>query len=142
MTVLLGGRAAERLVFGEVSTGAADDLAKATEIARSMVARFGMDPKLGEVAYEPERSAFLQPAAETGLEPRRYGEQTAAAIDEAVRQLIESVSTRAFDILSRNRAVLDRAAQALLSKETLQGPELEAITATVHQERPATQAAA
>ena len=98
--------------------------------------------KLGEVAYEPERSAFLQPAAETGLEPRRYGEQTAAAIDEAVRQLIESVSTRAFDILSRNRAVLDRAAQALLSKETLQGPELEAITATVHQERPATQAAA
>ncbi|WP_445504386.1 ATP-dependent zinc metalloprotease FtsH [Microvirga sp. G4-2] len=141
MTVLLGGRAAERLVFGEISTGAADDLAKATEIARSMVTRFGMDPELGEVAYEAERSAFLTPAQETGLEPRRYGEETAAAIDGAVRKLIEEVSTRAEAILLRNRAVLDRAAQLLLNKETLQGSDLEELAASVAPEAPAKQAA-
>ncbi len=141
MTVLLGGRAAERLIFGEISTGAADDLAKATEIARSMVTRFGMDPELGEVAYEAERSAFLTPAQETGLEPRRYGEETAAAIDGAVRKLIEEVSKRAEAILVRNRSVLDRAAQLLLSKETLQGPDLEELAASVARETPARQAA-
>ncbi|WP_262267469.1 ATP-dependent zinc metalloprotease FtsH [Microvirga yunnanensis] len=141
MTVLLGGRAAERLVFGEVSTGAADDLAKATEIARSMVTRFGMDPELGEVSYEPERPAFLAPMPETGLEPRRYGEETAAAIDGAVRKLLEEVSKRAETILLRNRAALDQAAQLLLSKETLQGPDLEALAASVTREAPAKQAA-
>jgi cell division protease FtsH len=141
MTVLLGGRAAERLVFCEISTGAADDLAKATEIARSMVTRFGMDPKLGEVAYEPERPAFLSARPETGLEPRRYAEETAAAIDSAVRGLIEEVSKRAETILLRNRTALDQAAQLLLTKETLQGPDLEALAASVTREAPAKQAA-
>ena len=141
MTVLLGGRAAERLVFGEISTGAADDLAKATEIARSMVTRFGMDPELGEVAYEPERPGFLSAGPETGLEPRRYAEETAAAIDSAVRGLIEEVSRRAEAILQRNRAVLDKATQLLLSQETLQGLELDDIAKNVIQEAPEKQAA-
>lgn len=141
MTVLLGGRAAERLVFGEISTGAADDLAKATEIARSMVTRFGMDPNLGEVAYEPERPAFLRTGPETGLEPRRYAEETAAANDSAVRGLIEEVSRRAEAVLQRNRVVLDKATQLLLSKETLQGPELDEIAKNVIREAPEKQAA-
>jgi len=88
MTVLLGGRASESLFFGEVSTGAADDLAKATEIARSMVVRFGMDPKLGQVAYEPEAAPLLGMPAGADWRPRRYGEETARAIDTAVRDLM------------------------------------------------------
>ena len=124
LTVLLGGRAAERLVFDEVSTGAADDLAKATEIARSMVARFGMNPTLGQVAYEPEGPSFLVVPGAADWRPRRYAETTAAAIDEAVRELVDDAFRRATAILSANRALLDRAAQELLGKETLSAEEL------------------
>jgi cell division protease FtsH len=117
MAVLLAGRAAERLVFGEISTGAADDLAKATDIARSMVMRFGMGgPDLGEVAYEPERQTFL---GTPEIRPRDFAEATAARIDAAVRGLIAEASARAEAILAANRALLDGSAADLLSRETL-----------------------
>lgn len=129
MTVLLGGRASESLFFEEVSTGAADDLAKATEIARSMVVRFGMDETLGQVAYEPETAPLLGMPAGADWQPRRYGEETAGAIDTAVRALIDAAFQRAVAILTANRALVDQAAKDLLAKETFSAEELQAIAA-------------
>jgi cell division protease FtsH len=125
MTVLLGGRAAESLFYADVSTGAADDLAKATGIARSMVVRFGMDPKLGQVTYEPEPTSVLGGVADSSWQPRRYGDATADGIDAAVRELIEHAFKRAVEILSANRALLERAAKELLAKETLSTDDLK-----------------
>jgi cell division protease FtsH len=127
MTVLLGGRAAESLVFEEVSTGAADDLAKATDIARSMVVRFGMDPKLGQVAYEPEAASLLSMPGGGDWRPRHYGEATATAIDTAVHELIDRAFQKAVAILTANRALLDQVAADLLAKETLSGDQLQAV---------------
>jgi cell division protease FtsH len=132
MAVLLAGRAAERLVFGEISTGAADDLAKATDIARSMVMRFGMGGEdLGEVAYEPERQSFL---GTPELRPREYADATAARIDSAVRALISEASARAEAILARNRDLLDRTAQELLERETLDEAALRRVRELVRGE--------
>jgi cell division protease FtsH len=123
MAVLLGGRAAEVLMFDEISTGAADDLDKATDIARSMVTRYGMDDKLGQMTYEEQRSAFL---GETGisLTPRRYSEETAREIDCAVRGLLEDAREKASRILTINRDKLEEGAGRLLEKETLVADEL------------------
>ena len=89
MTVLFGGRAAESLIYHDVSTGAGDDLAKATEIARSMVVRFGMDKEVGQVAYEHETAPLLEVPGSGDWQPRHYGEATAGAIDAAVRALTD-----------------------------------------------------
>ena len=120
MAVLLGGRAAEDLVFGEVSTGAQDDLMRATEIARGMVTRYGMAETLGEVAYETETSRFLGLPIEGG--GRRFSEQTAREIDLAVKGLVAEAHATARGILERRRAELDALAATLLERETL-GPE-------------------
>jgi cell division protease FtsH len=122
MTVLLGGRAAEQLVFGEISTGAADDLMKATDIARSMVTRYGMDEKLGQVALETQRGAFLGVPGEGG--GRRFSEDTAREIDVAVRERVDHTYQKALEILRGRRAELDRLAKTLLEKETLTAEEL------------------
>jgi cell division protease FtsH len=127
MTVLLGGRAAESLTYDEVSTGAGDDLAKATDIARSMVMRFGMDKTLGQVSYEPERSALLDTPGGGSWQPRQYGEATAEAIDAAVRTLIEDAFQRAMAILQANRDLLDQAAKDLLVRETFSADDLRLI---------------
>jgi cell division protease FtsH len=126
MAGLLGGRAAEQLVFGEISTGAADDLAKATDIARAMVLRYGMSEALGNVAYDRERSPFLQPNYPVPQE-RSYGEDTAHAVDVAVRRFVDQAFEQATAILRRNRALLDRTAAALLETETLGEPEIERV---------------
>ena len=125
MAVLLGGRAAELLVFGELSTGAADDLVKVTEIARSMVMRYGMDEALGSVAYEGQRAVFL-PEAQP-LMPRDYSEETAGCIDQAVRQRVEQALARASALLQERRAVLEAGAQKLLQQETLVEADLRAL---------------
>ena len=122
MTVLLGGRAAEQLVFGEISTGAADDLMKVTEIARSMVTRYGMDPALGQAALETERGSFLGQPIEGG--GRRFSEDTAREIDLAVRQRIEQAYEKAIEILRARRSELESLAAKLLEKETLTADEL------------------
>ncbi len=129
MTVLLGGRAAELLVFGEISTGAADDLMRATEIARSMVVRFGMDPELGQVAYEPERQRVMQGPAD--WQPKRYGDDTAVQIDRAVRALLEGAYVLAGRILEVNRELLLRASATLLEGETMERAALEGVSAAV-----------
>lgn len=124
MTVLLGGRAAESVVFEENSTGAADDLARATEIARSMVTRFGMTEYLGQIAYEEEPQRFLgQLPMATGHE-RRYSEETARKIDDGVRELVKKAFENALAILTSKRSILDTAAEELLRKETLGSEEL------------------
>ena len=126
MTVLLGGRAAESLALGEISTGAADDLAKATAIARSMVLLYGMVPELGQVSYGNNTPTLLGTPADTWV-PRTYGEQTAAAIDKAVRDLIDTAFLKARAILIRERVALENAADALMHDETISGERLAKI---------------
>lgn len=127
IAVLLAGRAAEKLVFDHLSTGAADDLARATDIARSMVARYGMDTRLGGVSYEYEKNSFLGGRTPSYIE-RSYSEATAEAMDAAVRELLQQVSARALEILQHNRAILEKAAQRLLEVETLDETELAELT--------------
>ncbi len=119
IAVLLGGRAAEKLVFGMLSTGAADDLVKATDIARDMVTRYGMDEDLGYVAFDPQRQQMLD--LPEGLMPRSsmMSPQTQHHIDEAIRGIVMAGFDEAAQILSTNRYVLERGARALLEKETL-----------------------
>lgn len=128
MTVLLGGRAAEMLALGDMSTGAADDLARATGIARGMVTHYGMAPELGQITYEEEAGPLLGYPLDA-WQPRRYSEASAAAIDRAVRELVEQAFMRARAILVRDRDALDRVAEALLARETLSGVELAIMAA-------------
>lgn len=127
ITVLLGGRAAEGIIFPHVSTGAADDLAKATEIARSMVTRFGMTAELGQMTYDSEPAPFLPTPSLPGWQPRRYGEETADKIDQAARTIVERAFGRAVEILQQNRAVLESGAKDLLARETLGEAQLKVI---------------
>jgi cell division protease FtsH len=122
MAVLLGGRAAEDVVFGHTSTGAADDLAKVTDIARSMAMRYAMVGSLGHVSYEEDRPAFLGGPLPQGH--REYSEATAREIDVAVREIVEGVYQKAKGILQRERATLERWAGRLLEKEALGDAEL------------------
>ncbi|MGH6917725.1 MAG: ATP-dependent metallopeptidase FtsH/Yme1/Tma family protein, partial [Geminicoccaceae bacterium] len=122
MCVLLGGRAAEQLVFGEISTGASDDLVKVTDIARSMVTRYGMDEKLGQAALETQRGPFLGMPSEGG--GRRFSEDTAREIDVAVRERIDKVYQKTLSILRKRRGELESLAAKLLEKETLTAEEL------------------
>ncbi len=129
MAVLLGGRAAEEVMFDHLSTGAANDLAKVTEIARSMVMRYGMVKNLGHVAYEEERPPFLGGPLPTGH--REYSEETAREIDVAVRDIVKACYEKALGILSREKALLARWAQKLLEKETLVEAELDELRASL-----------
>ena len=127
IAVLLGGRAAEKLVFGELSTGAADDLARATDIARDMVTRYGMNEDLGYIAYEAQKPRFLDLAGITSG-GWRLAQSTQHRIDEAIRALIKTVFERAYGILERNRPVLERCARELLARETLDEAEVRELT--------------
>jgi cell division protease FtsH len=139
MAVLLGGRAAERLVFGHSSTGAADDLAKVTDIARSMVTRYAMVPELGHVSYESESSAFLGEDA-TPFRTRNYSDDTAREIDTAVRGIVQGAFDKALAILSEERDALESGARQLLTKETLGEAELQALYAEIGQKHAAASA--
>ncbi len=125
MSVLLGGRAAEWIVFGHLSTGAADDLAKITDIARDMVMRFGMEESLGPVSYETPRSPFMHGApSPEGWHERRYSDETAHAIDQAVQHIVETSFERTVSILEDHRDLLEHGARMLLEKETLDESQL------------------
>jgi len=131
MAVLLGGRAAEDVIFGHLSTGAADDLAKVTDIARSMVMRYAMVEGLGHVAYEEERAPFLGGPLPQGH--REYSEETAREIDVAVRGIVERAYEKALGILRKHQAALEAWAQKLLEKETLAESELGELRKVVAQ---------
>jgi cell division protease FtsH len=128
MAVLLGGRAAELIVFDHLSTGAADDLRRVTDIARSMVTRYGMSERLGSVVYDRDPGNFLAGADRAyPMRERDYADETAAAVDEEVRGIVDRVFQRTQTILSARRAMLDRAAKKLLEKETLEQSDLDAL---------------
>ncbi|MDO6962981.1 ATP-dependent zinc metalloprotease FtsH [Rhizobium alvei] len=118
MVVLLGGRAAEDVVFGEISTGASDDLVKVTDIARQLVTRFGMSEVLGQAVLEQQVQQYLGDGV--GMPPRKdYSEATAREVDLAVRGLIDEAYQRAKTMLSARRDDLDAGAKILLEKETI-----------------------
>ncbi len=127
IAVLLGGRAAEKLVFGMLSTGAADDLAKATDMARDMVTRYGMDEGLGYVALEPKRQQMLELPAGVLPQGSPVSEHTQQRIDDAIRGIVMAGFDHAADLLQVNRAVLERGARALLEKETLEEAAIRAL---------------
>ena len=126
LSVLLGGRVAEELVFGDISTGAQNDLQRATDIARSMVTEYGMSEKMGLVTYTREKRALF---LNTGLagSPREYSEETAQLIDAEVARLMNEAHDRVRRILSEKRERLEHLAQTLLVKETVLGDEVRAI---------------
>src|ERR1700758_3096873 len=129
MAVLLGGRAAEHVIYGHYSTGAANDLAKVTDIARSMVTRYGMEEKLGSLSYQGDPAPYLPGLA--APPERKYSEETAREIDRAVRAISENAFDRAVGILTANRAALEQGARQLLQKETLVEEEIAAIATTL-----------
>jgi len=135
MAVLYGGRAAEMLVFGEISTGAADDLDKITDIARSMVTRFGMSERLGQMTYESQRRSFLGPLGGEQVE-RNYSEETGREIDCAVRELTEQARLRALDVLATYRRQMDEAAERLLVQETLTAEDLPKLDPPYDPDKP------
>jgi cell division protease FtsH len=121
----LGGHAAEQVVFGEISTGAENDIEKATNIARKMVKEYGMSERLGTVALgHKEELVFL--GREIG-EQKNYSEKTAEAIDEEIRRLIDEGYAQAVQIITDHRDVLDHIAAALIQVETLDGENLERV---------------
>ncbi len=125
IAVLLGGRAAEELVFGDISTGAHNDLAKATDIARSMVTEYGMSKEIGQVYLASRRKAlFLEPQ---GPEIGEFSEATLQVVDREVREIIEGQYRRAKDILKERTEVLKKGAELLLQKEKIEGSELKAL---------------
>jgi cell division protease FtsH len=122
LAVLLGGRVAEELVFGEISTGAQNDLQRATDIARSMVAEYGMSDLLGPVTYDRPRQPMFLP--ESYSPTKTYSETRATQIDEEISSLMEKAEGRVRNILSERRKVLDDLARLLSQKEMVQGEEL------------------
>jgi cell division protease FtsH len=125
IATLLGGRAAEELMFGDISTGAHNDLAKATDIARSMVKEYGMSAKVGQVYFAREKRApFLNLGLEGAVE---YSEATAEIIDNEVREIISDQYSKALEIIGDKKDVLERGAKLLLEKEKIDGEELKAL---------------
>lgn len=125
MAVLLAGRASEMLIFGNLSTGASDDLMKATNIAREMVMRFGMTQELGYVAYEEAPSQFLEVKEAFGRPS--YSDETAKEIDDCVKKMVMEAYSRAFAFLTIQKDLLDQAAHSLMERETLNEEDLKKI---------------
>jgi cell division protease FtsH len=130
MAVLMGGRAAEYVTFSHFSTGAADDLAKIADIARSIVTRYAMEPLLGHVAFETDQRSMLGPTGEPQRQ-RLYGDDTAREIDCAIRKTVLTAFERATAVLTDNRELLEESARILLQKETLDTPDLERLFKSV-----------
>jgi cell division protease FtsH len=135
LTVLLGGRSSEELMFGEITTGAQNDLEMATEIARRMVCEYGMSDRLGALTYgRREGMVFL---GRDIVEERNYSDSTAVLIDQEVQRIVEECHERARNILAQYRDRLQRLSDTLLEKEVLDGDEAKRI---VMAEPPAQQA--
>ncbi len=125
LAILLGGRVAEELIFGDISSGASNDIERASEIARSMICQLGMSEKLGPLTYgKKEQSIYL---GVEYAEEKNYSEETAKIIDEEVRTLIETNHARAREILEKNRKTLDALAALLEKKEVISGEEVKRI---------------
>jgi cell division protease FtsH len=124
LAIRLGGRAAERLLVGEISTGASNDLAGATQIATRMVREFGMSPRLGPVGFADESPQYLGP---NPLTSRQYAEDTQRVIDEEVERLLNEADERASTLLQSNRESLEEVAAMLVERETIDGEDVVAV---------------
>ena len=122
--VFLGGRIAEELIFKDVSTGAQNDLEKASDMARRMVKYYGMSDKLGMVAFEPENKSFLGYGMSTGKE---YSEETAREIDVEVKKIIDDTYTKAKELLENKKPMLIKLAKILMENEVIEEDELRAF---------------
>jgi len=126
LAVLLGGRTAEEIALGEISTGAQNDLQRASDIARAMVTEFGMSESMGAVSFDSHtRNRFLE--IPLGGERGNYAEDTAREIDTEVRRIVNAAHERARTLLADHRDTLDRVARRLLEKEVIDGEELREI---------------
>lgn len=134
MAVLMAGRASEMLIFGKLSTGASDDLVKATNIAREMVMRFGMTEELGFVTYEEMSSPFLD--LKDNFTRANYADDTAKEIDECVKRIVMNAYARAHEFLKNHRELLESAASALMLHETLNEDDLKDFFRVLDDERP------
>jgi cell division protease FtsH len=131
--VLLGGRVAEEMIFNDVSTGAQNDLQRATEIGRTMVTQFGMSEKLGLVSLEgPRQPLFLPVPMQSSKE---YSDDTASVIDAEVKQILTEAHEKVTETLATHRNALEELAQLLLKKEVVERPELQAILKVVSNDR-------
>lgn len=125
IAIMLGGRAAEKLVFKDLSNGAADDLKMVTRLARRMVTQWGMSEKLGPVTFSVgEEHLFL---GREMAKPKDFSEQTARIIDEEIQRMVSGQEKKALDTLSQNKKKLDKLAEALLEHETLEREHIERI---------------
>ncbi len=138
ITVLLGGRAAEMAVFGEATTGAADDLQRATEMARAMVTRYGMEPDIGQASFVTERPRYLDIPGLSAMQSEA-SDETNAKIDAAIRKLVDEAFDRATSILRACATIHRDSARRLLEKETFGEDDLAPIRAVVREsvEQPA-----
>jgi cell division protease FtsH len=135
LAVLLGGRTAEEIAFGEISTGAQNDLQRATDIARAMVTQFGMSETLGPINYAPgRRPTFLD--ASLGLERGAHSEDTAQRIDVEVARIVTEAHDSARRVLTERRRTLEHVAQTLLEKEVIEGDQLRLLIASAELTEP------
>ncbi|MGZ3774086.1 MAG: ATP-dependent zinc metalloprotease FtsH [Pseudobdellovibrionaceae bacterium] len=130
ISILMGGRMAESIVFGEISTGAADDLVKATNIAEALVTKYGMSPVIGSVVFEQQTVSFLDGPYPASRQ-REHSEESAKAIDSEIKRVIEEAGQVTKDLLLANRNILEEGANLLLEKETLLEPELKNLLKNV-----------
>jgi cell division protease FtsH len=129
IAVLMGGRVAEEIVFGRYTTGAANDIQQATEVARRMVTEYGMSDKLGPVCFGRSEEPVFLGRDFSNRQQRDYSERTAQLIDEEVQRLVLEGQDRARELLNANREMLDRLAEVLLERETLGAAEINALVA-------------
>src|SRR5262249_2158521 len=125
LAVLFGGRAAEEVIFGEVSTGGHNDLQRAADIARRMVIEYGMSQKFGPMAFESKRNAPFLDGAMSGL--KEYSEETAREIDQEVASITHETYARVKEIITMYRDNLEQIARRLLAIEVLEGEELQRL---------------
>jgi cell division protease FtsH len=137
IATLLGGRAAEELIFGSITTGASNDLQRATDLAEQMVTTYGMSKVLGPLAYERgQKNAFLENGMPNARRP--LSEQTAQAIDSEVKALVEAGHQKALAVLTENRDLLETLARQLLEEEVVEGPRLREVLHRVKESSPET----
>ena len=129
LAVRMGGRAAELLVYGDLSTGAANDLVGNTELARKMVREWGMSDKIGPMAWGSQGQVFL---GEDLMHTRDYSEHTSQIIDDEVEQILRAQEQRALEVLARHRGGLDAVARALLDEETIDGETVGRLVDTAY----------
>ena len=134
LCVMLGGRVAEEIIYGEVSTGAQNDLQRAATIARSMVTEYGMTDKFGPLTFEKERRAMY---LDIGMQStaKEYSEETAREIDQEIRKLIDDCYTRVRGMLSGNQDKLKKLATVLLERETVEGDEVRKLLGLPEQKK-------